>query len=506
MALATLTSRVLGLVREQVMAIVFGAGAMTDAFLVAYRIPNLLRDLFAEGAFSSAFVPTFSSLKREGQERTREFVWAMFILLSLVTGSLSLGIYFFSPQLISLFAPGFLQNPEKFEVAVALTKIMSPFLLLVSLAALFVGAMNSLRVFLLPSLAPAFFNLVSIICLLGLPGFLVSRGEPAVYALGWGVMIGGIFQFALLLPKFFSMGFSPVMPKKLFSPEAKKVFIMLGPGLIGFAAAQLNNLVTTILATSSGDGPVSWLSYAFRLFQFPVGVLGVSIASSNLIHFSDHWKSDEKDQAKTILKSSYDLSLFTLLGAMALLCALSTETVRLIFEHGKFTSHDTSMTSLAMQLYLLGLPSYGVYKIFAPTFYVLDLQRTPVVSSLISIFINIAFSSLLVPHFGFPVLALGTTVSTLTNALILSFILNRKLKLGLSFFFSPNVMKMFLSAGLTFLGIWLMKGPLLHSAANFWQLCPRFVFLGLLGAGLYLGVLALLGEAKLVRSLWRKNS
>jgi len=504
MAIATLASRILGLVREQVMASVFGAGAMTDAFLVAYRIPNLLRDLFAEGAFSSAFLPTFSSLKHKGKEHAREFLWAMFILLFIITGSLSLLIYIFSPKLIELFAPGFVGIEDKYAITVLLTKIMSPFLLLVSLAALFVGVLNSLRVFLIPSLAPAFFNLINIICLLVLPGILVSRDYPAVYALGWGVLIGGIFQFFLLVPTLFNLKMTPIIPKKIFSKDAKKVFYMLGPGLIGFAAAQINLLITTVLATSAGVGAVSWLSYSFRLFQFPVGVLGVSIANSNLVHFSDHWKANEIDQAKAALKTSFDFSLFSLLGAMALLSALSFETVQIIFQHGKFTFEDTTQTSLALQLYLLGLPSYGVYKIFSPIFYVLDLQKIPVFSSIISILINIFFSVLLAPKYGFLILALGNTLSTLINALILSLILNQKLKLGSAFFFSLKIRKIVFAAILCFLSVWATK-KMTHSEIGLMGNIVRFLFLALLGSGVYMGLLSLLGEAKFVKNFWKKK-
>ncbi len=443
MAIATFMSRILGLVREQVMAAYFGASGITDAFLVAFRIPNLLRDLFAEGAFSSAFVPTFVEANQESKEESRELLWTLFWLLTITTGTICLLIGIFAPELIEIFAPSFTKDPEKFHITVVLTRIMAPFLTFVSLAALFMGALNSLKVFFLPSLAPAFFNIVSVLVMLTMSGFLDSHGYPAVYSLGIGAMLGGLVQAAVQFPILYKYGFKPMWPKKLWSPRAIKVVKLIGPGMIGFAAAQINLLINTILATGTIVGATSWLNYSFRLFQLPVGILSVSIGNSNLVHFSEAWKKGDEKGAKDLLKSSYYLSFLTVLPSLAILYCFSEEIVNLIFERGKFDRHSTIMTAEALRMYALGLPFYSLNKIWVPTFYALNRQRVPVIASLMSIGFNITFCLLLTPIYGFKVLALGTTLSMLVNAGFQSWMLKKDLDLDWDFFFSPKVLKVF---------------------------------------------------------------
>ena len=443
MAIATFMSRILGLIREQVMAAYFGASGITDAFLVAFRIPNLLRDLFAEGAFSSAFVPTFVEANQESKEESRELLWTLFWLLTITTGTICLLIGIFAPELIEIFAPSFTKDPEKFHITVVLTRIMAPFLTFVSLAALFMGALNSLKVFFLPSLAPAFFNIVSVLVMLTMSGFLDSHGYPAVYSLGIGAMLGGLVQAAVQFPILYKYGFKPMWPKKLWSPRAIKVVKLIGPGMIGFAAAQINLLINTILATGTIVGATSWLNYSFRLFQLPVGILSVSIGNSNLVHFSEAWKKGDEKGAKDLLKSSYYLSFLTVLPSLAILYCFSEEIVNLIFERGKFDRHSTIMTAEALRMYALGLPFYSLNKIWVPTFYALNRQRVPVIASLMSIGFNITFCLLLTPIYGFKVLALGTTLSMLVNAGFQSWMLKKDLDLDWDFFFSPKVLKVF---------------------------------------------------------------
>jgi putative peptidoglycan lipid II flippase len=441
MAVATFLSRILGLVREQVMAAYFGASGMTDAFLVAYRIPNLLRDLFAEGAFSSAFVPTFIEANQESAEKSRELMWSLFWLLFFITGSICLGIGLFAPELVRIFAPSFIKDPEKFEITVNLTRIMAPFLTFVSLAALFMGALNSLKIFFLPSLAPAWFNVVSIVSQLVLSGVLYRAGFHPVYSLGIGAMLGGLVQAGVQVPILIRKGYKPMWPKQFWTARSKKVVTLVGPGLIGFAAAQVNLLVTTILATGSMIGAVSWLNYSFRLFQLPVGILSVSIGNSSLVYFSEAWKKRDFAGAKASLQSSYYLSFLTVMPALVILYCFSEEIVNVIFERGKFDRNSTVMTAEALRMYALGLPFYGLYKIWVPTFYALDRQKIPVISSIFSIAFNIAFCLVLTPIFGFKILALGTTLSMLVNSCFQSWVLKKDLDLSLGFFFSPRIMK-----------------------------------------------------------------
>lgn len=449
MAIATFFSRILGLIREQVMAAYFGASGVTDAFLVAYRIPNLLRDLFAEGAFSSAFVPTFVETNQQSKEQSRELMWSLFWLLFFITGTICLGIMLFAPQLISIFAPAFTKEPEKFILAVNLTRIMAPFLTFVSLAALFMGVLNALKIFFIPSLAPASYNVMSILAMLGLSGLFQSWGYHPIYSLGVGAMLGGFMQAAVQVPLIIKHGYRPLWPKKFWTEKSKKVVKLIGPGLIGFAATQINLLIVTILATGSVVGAVSWLNYGFRLFQLPVGILSVSIGNSNLVHFSEAWKKKDVPLAKASLGTSYFLSFLTVMPAMVILYCLSTEIIHLIFERGRFDRHSTIMTAEALRMYALGLPFYGIYKILVPTFYAMDRQKIPVLASLFSIIFNIAFCVLLTPVFGFKILALGTTLSVLVNAAIQSWVIKSELTLSWDFFFSRRIIKVIIASGLT---------------------------------------------------------
>ncbi len=503
MAIATFFSRILGLVREQVMAAYFGASGVTDAFLVAYRIPNLLRDLFAEGAFSSAFVPTFVEANQESKEKSRELMWSLFWLLFFITGTICLGIMIFAPELIQIFAPAFTKDPAKFELTVNLTRIMAPFLTFVSLAALFMGVLNSLKVFFIPALAPASYNVMSILSMLGLSGLLAANGYHPIYSLGIGAMLGGFMQAAVQVPLIVKKGYKPMWPKKFWTDRSKKVFKLLGPGLFGFAATQINLLVTTILATGTIVGATSWLNYSFRLFQLPVGILSVSIGNSNLVHFSEAWKKGDSSGAKGSLQSSYFLSFLTVMPALVVLYCLSEEIVNLIFERGRFDRISTLNTSDALRMYALGLPFYGIYKILVPTFYALDRQKIPVMASITSIGFNICFCLFLTPVFGFKILALGTTLSVLLNSLILGWVLKKDLSLSWGFYFNPRMLKVLVASIFTAIVVeTLLKVEFFDQP--FISKCFYLTAQISAVAALYISVLILLGERSGVNALLEK--
>ena len=503
MAIATFFSRILGLVREQVMAAYFGASGVTDAFLVAYRIPNLLRDLFAEGAFSSAFVPTFVEANQESKEKSRELMWSLFWLLSLITGTICIGIMIFAPELISIFAPSFTKDPEKFILTVNLTRIMAPFLTCVSLAALFMGVLNSLKVFFIPALAPASYNVMSILSMLTLSGVLSAHGYHPIYSLGIGALLGGFMQAVVQVPLIYKHSLKPMWPKQFWTTRSKKVFKLLGPGIFGFAATQINLLVTTILATGTIVGATSWLNYSFRLFQLPVGILSVSIGNSNLVHFSEAWKKGDEKGAKDSLQSSYYLSFLTVMPAMVILYCLSDEIVNLIFERGHFDRISTLNTAEALRMYALGLPFYGLYKILVPTFYALDRQKIPVISSIFSIGFNISFCLLLTPLFGFKILALGTTLSVFVNSLILGWVLRKDLALSFGFYFNARMSKVLMASTLSALAVeTLLKVEFFTQP--FMTKC--FYLAGQISAigVLYISLLMLMGERAAVNALLAK--
>ena len=495
MAMATFSSRILGLVREQAIAQYFGASGLTDAFNVAFRIPNILRDLFAEGAFSSAFVPIFTEAKQLSEQEARRLLWALFVLLGGVTAFLSILIFAFAPQILEFFTSDlFTGDVERYNITVTLIRIMSPFLLFVSLAALFMGALNSLKMFFLPALAPALFNIIMILSIIFISPILKTMGYHPILSLGIGVLVGGFVQMIFQLPPLFKKAYGPISPGSFINHYTKRVFHRVGIGTIGIAATQINILITTILATGTVVGAVSWLNYAFRLFQFPVGILSVSIAGSNLVHFSDAWKSGDRGEAKATLKSSYILSLVTIVPAFALLYAMSSEAVNLVYERGAFDRSDTLETAMALRYYLYGLPFYGLYKIFAPTFFTLDRPKIPVYISMTAIAFNIIFCLALVPKYGFGVLALGTSLSMLLNCSLQVFFLRKYLDLDLNFFINLRVFKTFISGAACLIGTqWLV--------ANYYQMelpfilkLIRFLLIGSGGAFIYFIALLAMGE------------
>ncbi len=496
MAVATFASRIFGLIREQSMAAVFGASGMTDAFLVAYRIPNILRDLFAEGAFSAAFVPTFTKTLQKDEKKAKALMWSLFILLIVITGAIAVLLMIFSEELVMLFAPKFYEDPKKFTITSNLIKMMAPFLSMVSIAALFMGVLNALKVFFVPSFAPVFFNIAMIAAILILPSYMSQWGTEPIYALGVGVVVGGLFQLLVQIPMIIMKGFGPTGPIKLVSAETKEVSSRVGIGTIGIAATQINILVNTILASTTVVGAVSWLVYAFRFFQFPVGVLGVSVASSNLVHFSHAWKAGEFEKAREFLKTSYNLSLLVIMPAMAIMFALSFESVNLVFEHGAFSRHDSLMAGMALRYYLIGLPFYGLYKIFAPVFFAIDRPRIPVIISVCAVSFNIIFCVLMVPHYGFWVLALGTSLSMIINTSAQMIWLKNILDLPLSFYFPPRFAKILFVSLVTYKVTELAGSYLYDLDNNFVSKLGGYLLTCVLGGSSYILGLFLLGEWK----------
>lgn len=506
MASATFSSRILGLVREQVMAATFGASGITDAFTIAYRVPNMLRDLFAEGSFSSAFVPIFTEAKLKDPLAARRLLWSLFVLLGGITIILSLGIFVFAEPIVLFFTNDkFTSDPERLYLTINLVKIMSPFLVFISLAALFMGALNSLKIFFVPSLAPAFFNVVMIASIITLPKVLEGSGIHPVFCLGIGVVVGGFVQMAVQLPIIFKMAYGPLGPLSLINDYTKRIMHRVGIGTIGIAATQINVLINTVLATGTMIGAVSWLTYAFRLFQFPVGILSVSIAGSNLVHFSDAWKSNDREKAIGYLSTSYFLSFLVISPAFALLAAMAEPTVHLVFERGAFNAQDTAMTTMALKYYLYGLPFYGLYKIFAPTFFTLDRPKIPVFISVGSIIFNIVFCVSLVPIFGFKILALGTSVSMFLNSTAQSIFLRKYLELPGSFFFNIRVGKCVVGGALCYLVSAFLVAQLPLLEGPFVQKLFYFCLTGLSGALTYFVFMAIVGEMNPLKKLLKRG-
>ena len=412
-----MTSRILGLVRDQLLASMFGAGNAMDAFNVAFRIPNLVRDLFAEGAMSAAFVPAFMRQLTVGG---KESAWRLGntvinALIVVTTAIVILGIVFARP-LVGAFAADFARVPGKLELTVLLTRIMLPFLTCVAIAAAFMGMLNALQLFFIPALAPAMFNLATIVCALTLVPLMPRAGLPPIAAIAIGTLAGGLGQLALQWPLLRRQGFSYRADLDWKQEGLRRILLMMGPGTIGLAATQVNVFINTVLATGEGTGAVSWLNYAFRLMYLPTGLFGVSIATAIVPAVSRHAARADTAAVRSTLGEGLSLMLMMNVPATVGLIVLANPIVRVIFERRAFLPSDTAATAAALQFYAVGLVGYSIVRIASPTFYALGDSRTPVAISIASVIVNAALNLALVRVLGYRGLALGTAIAALFNA------------------------------------------------------------------------------------------
>lgn len=445
-SIAVMFSRVLGLVREQVFAYYFGAGFLNDAYQVAFRIPNVLRDLFAEGALSAAFVKVFTDyqINRSEQEawRLASLVMnALAVVLSVIT---IIGILF-SRQFVNLIADGF--SPEKAALATTLTQIMFPFILLVALAAVAMGVLNTKGIFGVPASASTVFNIVSIFVGLGMAYWLSGGGwikssdkisvpesaaQWAIIGMAIGTLIGGASQFLMQVPSLFKIGFrfSPVLS---FTDEGvRKVMALMGPAIIGTSAVQINVLVNTFFV-SDIEGGISWLGYAFRLMQFPIGVFGVAIGIASVPALSRMASENRFDDFRNTLSSSLKLVFLLTLPSACGLIVLGKPIIRLIYSHGgSFGETDVPATAYALAGYSLGLTGYAAIKILSPAFYALNDAKTPMIIALCSIVVNALasyfFRDLLAPYnLGHVGVALATSCVALVNFFALALLMRKRI-------------------------------------------------------------------------------
>jgi putative peptidoglycan lipid II flippase len=436
---AVFLSRISGLVREMIMARLFGAGQAYDAFLLGFRIPNLTRDLFAEGALSSAFVPVFTQyLATKGKREAAELSSLVATALVLVVGGICVLGMIFSPQLVWLLASGFARVPGKFELAVTLTRIMFPFLLLVALAAQSMGILNAMNQFGIPALSSTFFNIGSVAFGLGF-GYTVGRwmGVSLIMSMAWGVVAGGAVQWLFQAPSLYRAGIS-YRPRLDFAhPGLRKILRLMGPAILGNAAVQINVLVNTNFASSITDaaghvinGPVSWLSYAFRFMQLPLGLFGVAIASATLPAISRSAALGKMDEFRLTLSRSLGMVLLLTVPSSVGLAVLGPSMIGAVYQWGRFRAADTHQTAMALACYAVGLAGYSAIKILAPAFYALNDARTPMLVSLVSILVNLAVASTMVKlaglgHLG---LALSTSAVALFGSVALFLLLRRRIQ------------------------------------------------------------------------------
>lgn len=421
---ATLLSRILGLVREQMFAYLFGAGFSMDAFVAAFRIPHLLRDLFAEGALATAFIPVFTDhLANKGKKEAfylgNLVINTLLIALSLV---IILGIVF-APFLVQLIAPGFGEVAGKIELTTKLTRILFPFLALVSLAAVIMGMLNSFGHFATPALAPTMFN-VGVI----LAGFVLCPFfDPPILGIALGALLGGLGQLGIQIPKVRKQGFRYKPVLNFQHPGLRRILVLMTPAVFGIASTQINIFVATHLASLLPQGSVSYLSYSFRLMYFPLGVFGVAIATVTLPFVSIHAAKNRMDEVLSTFSSSLKLVFFLIIPSTIFLMVAAEQIISLLFQHGKFQYMDTVATSRALVLYSLGLLGFAIIRVTAPVFYSLKDTKTPVIISAISVAINVILNIILMRPLGYLGLALATSIAGWLNAVLLLWRLDKKI-------------------------------------------------------------------------------
>ena len=429
---AVAMSRVTGLLREIIMARLFGAGFIYDAFLLGFRIPNLTRDLFAEGALSSAFVPIFTqTLAQKGRKEAAQLSNLVATALILIVGAFCLLGIIFSPALVDLLAEGFHNVPGKFELAVKMTRIMFAFLLLVALAAQAMGVLNACNRFAVPALASTFFNIGSVTFGLIL-GYAIGPklGVDPITGMAIGVVLGGALQLCWQLPALRAQGFVFRPSIDWNHPGLQKIIRLMGPAILGNAAVQINVMVNTNFASRiPGNGPVSWLGYAFRFMQLPLGLFGVAIASATLPSISRSAGAGNFDEFRRTLSKSLGMVFLLTLPSSVGLIVLGSTMIGAIYQGGKFSAYDTQETALALSCYAIGLAGYAALKVINPAFYALHDARTPMIVSLFSIAVNFVTASLLLDktRLGHAGLALSTSAVAIFGSLVLFIILRNRI-------------------------------------------------------------------------------
>lgn len=421
---ATMLSRVMGMVRDMVVSRLFGAGLATDAFFAAFQIPNMLRRFFAEGALTAAFVPTFSStLAKGGDEKARELANTCFTLLTIVMALITLAGILFSPVIVGMMFPGFKAEPGKFELAVLLNRLMFPYIFFISLVALCMGILNTLRHFFTPAISTVFLNISMILAALCLRGFF----EAPITALAVGVLIGGCIQLALQLPVLWRKGF-PLKPDFNFSsPEVRTIALLMLPSVFGVGVYYLNITVSAILASLLPQGSISYLYYAQRLFEFPQGIFTTSVAQAVLPSMSRQAAAGDLEGMKSSLSFGVRLMLFITIPAMAGLMVCSTPIFSLIFMGGAFDYATAVNSASALLYYSAGLSFVALTRVLAPVFYALKDTKTPVYTALIAFIVNLCLSLALMGPLKHGGLALATTLSALCNMLLLLWLLRRRI-------------------------------------------------------------------------------
>jgi putative peptidoglycan lipid II flippase len=453
---ATMLSRIFGFLRDMVVAGFFGAGLTTDAFFVAFRIPNLLRRLLAEGSLTVSFVPVFTEyLKNKTRAEALDLANVTFTVLSIILVVVSLLGVLFSPFIVTIMAPGFSKTPVQYDLAVFLTRLMFPYILLISLVALCMGILNSLRHFAAPALSPVVLNLAMILAALTLRGFF---REPIV-ALAVGVMAGGMLQLAMQWPFLVKMGVRLKPDFRFRHPGVKRIGLLMLPAVFGAAIYQLNVFIGTILASILPTGSVSYLYYADRIVELPLGVFAIAVGTATLPSFSEQVALGKMDELKRTITFSLRLILFITIPSTVALIALRVPIISVLFQRGAFSAQATLLTAQALLFYAVGLWAFSLVRIVVAAFYSLQDTRSPMKAAIVALVVNVALSVALMFPLKHGGIALATSVASAVNFGLLWVILRRRVGTILDRAFYGSVGKT-AAASLIMWGVILLIGRL----------------------------------------------
>lgn len=419
----TLVSRVLGFVRDVLVAAYLGAGPVADAFFVAFKFPNFFRRLFAEGAFNAAFVPLFAGkIATEGRAAAKAFAEDTLAVLLAVLLALVVGIEVAMPWFIAAAAPGFVNEPEKYRLAVEFTRVTFPYLLFISLVSLQGGILNSIDRFAAVAATPVLLNLCLIGALIGLTRMAASPG----HALSWGVAAAGVTQFLWLAWACGRAGMALSLPRPRLTPEVRRLLKLMLPAALGSGVMQVNLLIDVMLASLLPTGSVSYLYYADRIYELPLAVIGIAIGTALLPMLARQVRRAEHAAAVATQNRALEAALLLTLPAAAALIVLDRAIIAVLFERGAFRAPEVAATAAALAAYALGLPAYVLIKVLTPCFYAREDTRTPVKIAVLCVAVNTAAALVLMQVFAHVGIALATVISAWLNAVLLAFVLYRR--------------------------------------------------------------------------------
>jgi putative peptidoglycan lipid II flippase len=502
----TLVSRVAGLARDMLMAVVLGVGPAADAFYAAFRFPNLFRRLFAEGAFNTAFVPMFSgALETQGNQGAKELASRIMSWLVVALVIVTVLAEIFMPQLMAAFVPGFVADKEKFELTVLLTRIMFPYLACMSLMAAYSAILNTLNRYFASAFAPVLLNLVNIAALIPLSTFFVQSPQDATLWVALATMLGGIAQLVLVWGAIQRTGMKPSLRLPRFDADVRRFWVLAVPAILAGGITQINIFVGTIIA-SGAENAISILNFADRLYQLPLGIIGIAIGTVLLPELSRHLKGGREIEARASQDQALFISMLLTMPAAFALVALGEPIVRVLFERGQFSAMDTLYTTEALIGFSLGLPAFVLIRILQPGFFAREDTVTPTVFALVSVVLNIGISLLLFPSLKHLGIALATSGSAWANVALMGITLAYRGHFRLTWAQWRGQLSILLISAIMGGGLFILADQgrgLLATGSPFWIQAGVLAILIAFGIALYFTLIHISGTQRLGQLLRR---